>query len=111
MGQWRRHGATVAECSPGTAYSAPVQIPRQPAASTKTPHPTPAKLRSDGGRHIVIRPLAYCREADLVEWARVREFPLDSGCLWGGSLTAVRLEDRRVFQMPCGQIARPTGWQ
>lgn len=36
---------------------------------------------------------------------------LDSGCLWGGSLTAVRLEDRRVFQMPCGQSAKPSGWQ
>lgn len=36
---------------------------------------------------------------------------LDTGCLWGGSLTAVRLEDRRVFQMPCGQAAQPTGWQ
>jgi bis(5'-nucleosyl)-tetraphosphatase (symmetrical) len=36
---------------------------------------------------------------------------LDTGCLWGGSLTAVRLEDRRVFQMPCGQSAQPTGWQ
>jgi bis(5'-nucleosyl)-tetraphosphatase (symmetrical) len=36
---------------------------------------------------------------------------LDTGCLWGGSLTAIRLEDRRVFQMPCGQSAHPTGWQ
>jgi bis(5'-nucleosyl)-tetraphosphatase (symmetrical) len=36
---------------------------------------------------------------------------LDSGCLWGGSLTAVRLEDRRVFQMPCGLSAQPSGWQ
>lgn len=36
---------------------------------------------------------------------------LDSGCLWGGSLTAVRLEDRRVFQMPCGQTAKPEGWE
>ncbi|MDP3636300.1 MAG: symmetrical bis(5'-nucleosyl)-tetraphosphatase [Azonexus sp.] len=26
---------------------------------------------------------------------------LDSGCLWGGHLTALRLEDRRVFQMDC----------
>jgi len=26
---------------------------------------------------------------------------LDSGCLWGGSLTAIRLEDRRVFQVAC----------
>lgn len=36
---------------------------------------------------------------------------LDTGCLWGGSLTALRLEDRRAFQMPCGQSARPTGWE
>ena len=26
---------------------------------------------------------------------------LDSGCLWGGALTALRLEDQRVFQVPC----------
>lgn len=26
---------------------------------------------------------------------------LDSGCLWGGPLTALRLEDRQVFQVPC----------
>jgi bis(5'-nucleosyl)-tetraphosphatase (symmetrical) len=25
---------------------------------------------------------------------------LDSGCLWGGTLTAVRLSDRRVYQVP-----------
>jgi bis(5'-nucleosyl)-tetraphosphatase (symmetrical) len=25
---------------------------------------------------------------------------LDSGCLWGGTLTGVRLDDRRVFQVP-----------
>lgn len=28
---------------------------------------------------------------------------LDTGCLWGGSLTAVRLEDKRVFSLPCEQ--------
>ncbi|MES2772421.1 MAG: symmetrical bis(5'-nucleosyl)-tetraphosphatase [Pseudomonadota bacterium] len=26
---------------------------------------------------------------------------LDSGCLWGGQLTALRLEDRQVFQVEC----------
>ncbi len=26
---------------------------------------------------------------------------LDTGCLWGGALTAVRLEDRQVFQVSC----------
>ncbi|HTJ97641.1 MAG TPA: symmetrical bis(5'-nucleosyl)-tetraphosphatase [Rhodocyclaceae bacterium] len=32
---------------------------------------------------------------------------LDSGCLWGGQLTAVRLEDRHVFQVPSRQPASP----
>jgi len=31
---------------------------------------------------------------------------LDSGCLWGGSLTAIRLDDRRVFQVPSQQPFR-----
>jgi bis(5'-nucleosyl)-tetraphosphatase (symmetrical) len=26
---------------------------------------------------------------------------LDSGCVWGGALTAFRLEDRTLFQVPC----------
>ena len=30
---------------------------------------------------------------------------LDTACVWGGSLTAVRLEDRRVFEVPCAQAA------
>lgn len=28
---------------------------------------------------------------------------LDTGCLWGGSLTAIRLNDRKIFQVPCVQ--------
>jgi bis(5'-nucleosyl)-tetraphosphatase (symmetrical) len=35
---------------------------------------------------------------------------LDSGCLWGGCLTMVRLPDRRVIQLPCPQQVRPEGW-
>jgi len=30
---------------------------------------------------------------------------LDSGCVWGGQLSAVRLEDRRLYQIPCGGTA------
>jgi bis(5'-nucleosyl)-tetraphosphatase (symmetrical) len=47
--------------------------------------------------------LGFRQEANLLA--------LDSGCLWGGSLTAVRLEDRRVFQLPCHRLVEPSGWQ
>ncbi len=30
---------------------------------------------------------------------------LDTGCVWGGTLSAVRLEDRRLFQVPCRRRA------
>ena len=36
----------------------------------------PPKLISDDGQHIVIRPLAYCKEADLEEYANLRQFPI-----------------------------------
>ncbi len=36
----------------------------------------PPKLVSDDGRHIVIRPLAYVAEKDLVRWAQHRAFPV-----------------------------------
>jgi bis(5'-nucleosyl)-tetraphosphatase (symmetrical) len=32
---------------------------------------------------------------------------LDAGCLWGGTLTAVRLEDRRVYQVPSRSPVTP----
>ena len=37
--------------------------------------------------------LGLCLRPDLLA--------LDSGCLWGGPLSAVRLEDRALFQVPC----------
>ncbi len=36
----------------------------------------PPKLMSDTGRHIVIRPLAFVAERDLVRWSAHREFPI-----------------------------------
>ena len=36
----------------------------------------PAKLVSDDGKHVVIRPLAYVKEEDLERYAGIREFPI-----------------------------------
>ncbi len=36
----------------------------------------PAKLLSDDGRHVVIRPLAYVAERDLIEYAEMKAFPI-----------------------------------
>ncbi len=36
----------------------------------------PPKLRSDDARNIVIRPLAYCAESDLADYAELRGFPI-----------------------------------
>ena len=32
---------------------------------------------------------------------RERLIALDTGCLWGGQLSALRLEDRKLYQVPC----------
>jgi tRNA 2-thiocytidine biosynthesis protein TtcA len=36
----------------------------------------PPKLQSDDGKHIVIRPLAYVKEADSTRYAEIRQFPI-----------------------------------
>ncbi|HUX91534.1 MAG TPA: symmetrical bis(5'-nucleosyl)-tetraphosphatase [Gallionellaceae bacterium] len=36
---------------------------------------------------------------------------LDTGCLWGGVLTAIRLQDRKLFQVKCSKQKTKKDWQ
>jgi len=37
-------------------------------------------------------------------------YALDSGCIWGGALTALRVEDKQVFSSPCTGACNPNDW-
>jgi len=58
----------------------------------------PPKLVSDDGRHIVIRPLAYCRERDLEDWAALRRFPIIPCDLCGTQQQLKRKETKALLR-------------
>ncbi|MGH8041739.1 MAG: tRNA 2-thiocytidine(32) synthetase TtcA [Rudaea sp.] len=56
----------------------------------------PPKLLSDDGKHVVIRPLAYCKESDIAEYAQQQQFPIMPCNLCGAQET---LQRKAIKQM------------
>ena len=58
----------------------------------------PAKLVSDDGRNIVIRPLAYVPETDLERWAEHRKFPIIPCTLCGSQDNLQRVQIKQMLR-------------
>jgi tRNA 2-thiocytidine biosynthesis protein TtcA len=57
----------------------------------------PPKLLSDNKRHIVVRPLAYCQEKDIIAYAKEQAFPIIPCTLCGSQANLVRQKVKKLI--------------
>ncbi len=58
----------------------------------------PPKLLSDNRKHMVIRPLAYCREKDIAEFAAIKQYPIIPCNLCGSQTNLQRQAMKTMLQ-------------
>tara|TARA_R110002050_G_scaffold61603_6_gene136087 strand:- start:2421 stop:3332 length:912 start_codon:yes stop_codon:yes gene_type:complete len=57
----------------------------------------PAKLVSDNGEHVVIRPLAFCKESELIQYGELKQFPIIPCNLCGSQPNMQRQNIKRML--------------
>src|ERR687885_2543063 len=58
----------------------------------------PPKLLTDDGKHVVIRPLAYCSEQDIGNYAIAKQFPIIPCKLCGSQENLQRVQIKKLLQ-------------
>ena len=58
----------------------------------------PPKLRSDSGKNILIRPLAYCKEKDIKKYSQAQDFPIIPCNLCGSQESLQRQNIKAMVQ-------------
>lgn len=58
----------------------------------------PPKYKTDDGKHIVIRPLAYCKEEDIAQYATMKQFPIIPCNLCGSQENLQRKKVKKMIK-------------